>query len=294
MSDEESDAKRTAEKIAGEQLAGIMARSKTKPPPGSSWTKKTCGIKQGEGSRPLTVTWPKTGVVDATPRERTFTQSPALPEGDSYLNLNYNERSIMDVPAKKEPFMDRIGKGWKLVIVFILGFLLYAGLSLVQDYFAEKRLARKVSVARATKDINDLSSSAPSQPVAPVFTQPKVALKSPYSNPESVTMASCGSEGNSSNAQVFTKGLSADPGCAWVEVRFAYGVYMMEGVGGFTIEFPSQKDIVGMAQCSDPETCVRILNHIDKNPSIPDKKVLLRVGNNVGGSGYSKGFLKIR
>ena len=267
---------RTPEDIAGEALEGIRRRSKDSP------------------------VYPN------------FSRNPQQTVSDAVIKheipVKTNETKKGSRMSQPESFFSRIGFLGRLAVGLIAVWILYFCISLAQDWFADRRLARKIKAAEANKTISQMPANTPSpsvgekKPSTPTSspsggqqTPSGVALKSPYSlTAENVTMSSCASVQNApEKAQVFTKGLKATPGCAWVEVNYKYGVFMVQVVGGGSVEFPYQKDIIGVDKSYNADQIVTLLNHIRQNPDITDKRVLLRVENNIAGSGYTSGFFHI-
>lgn len=182
------------------------------------------------------------------------------------------------------------------ILLLLVALVFFASLVIRQIWESYKKsdqqpVSRPVEIAVMRPTPNVATDVAPQPAVSSEIIQKP--LRSPYRTTfETAVMSQCDVvQGTLGNAQVFVKGLKAGPGCAWVEVNYPFDVFMIEGAG-FTIEFPYQKDVLGVASCTD-ESCVRYLNHVRKSPDVKEKRVLIRVKKDTGNSGYPEGFVKI-
>lgn len=199
-----------------------------------------------------------------------------------------------DNPPPSLPDEESRPSWWKLMV--LLGLCFFLSFAIPQVWRAYKNnyqepAPSQVEIASVQPTPNATTNMAPQQAVSSEI--PQKPLRSPYRTTfETATMSSCDAvEGAVGNAQVFVQGLKAGPGCAWVEVSYPLDVFMVEGVG-FVIEFPYQKDVLGVTSCTG-ESCVRYLNHVRKSPDVKEKRVLIRVKKDTGNSGYPEGFVKI-
>lgn len=178
--------------------------------------------------------------------------------------------------------------GWFLVIVTAM--LLFQWLFRFQDEGADHRADREILRARAQADLDDRAAARAAT----------VAVRAPQRVAEvelpAVRMFDCSTEEkkeqgfNSSETQVFSEGMHAGSGCAWVEVITP--VTRVDG-RNFRIDLlvegdPSQSYKCGTNAPAGSVDCARFLNTLRTSNDHPDKKVRLIVQN----GGYIKIYPK--